>query len=89
MLNLDETCSKEELANYVIKACYSNASMGKQLAWGGFGDYILQNLRENSPKSDSFTIQETAPLEGMEYLGKYYKCTKTFRNDCPHKEELP
>ncbi len=89
LLNLDETCSKEELANYVIKACYSNASMGKQLAWGGFGDYILQNLRENSPKSDSFTIQETAPLEGMEYLGKYYKCTKTFRNDCPHKEELP
>ncbi len=74
LLAIQGISSEEELANYVIKACYSNTSIGKQLAWSGFGDYILKNLRENSPKAQSFSIQEVPPgEEGLEYLGKYYK----------------
>lgn len=73
LLAAENTLSEEELANYVIKVCYSNTSIGKQLAWAAFGDYILENLRKNSPQSESFSIQEVSSAEGgMEYLGKYY-----------------
>lgn len=71
---LEDISSEEELANYVIKACYANTSTGKQLAWAGFGDYILKNLRENSPKAESISIRETDDAEeSLEYLGKYYR----------------
>ncbi|NBH14566.1 hypothetical protein D3Z36_10400 [Lachnospiraceae bacterium] len=79
LLVFRDIVSEEELANYVIKVCYSNTSIGKLLAWSVFGDYILQNLRENSPQTESFSIQEVSSKEeGMEYLGKYYiLCTNT------------
>ena len=77
LLVLEGISSEEELANYVIKVCYSNFSISKQLAWSSFGDYILKNLRENSPKEASYTIQESDASEGgIEYLGKYYQISK-------------
>lgn len=77
LLDMEDISSEEELANYVIKVCYSNVSIGKQLAWSAFGDYLLQNLRDNSPEAEAFSIQETRADEGgMEYLGKYYKLKK-------------
>ena len=77
LLDMEDISSEEELANYVIKVCYSNVSIGKQLAWSAFGDYLLQNLRDNSPEAEAFSIQETRANEGgMEYLGKYYKLKK-------------
>ncbi len=82
ILALEEISSEEEGANYVIKACYCNLSTGKYLAWGGFGSYILKNLRENSPNTQHFSIEEVSKQEGgREYLGKYYILN--------YEEELP
>ena len=62
------------LANYVIKVSYMNASISKQLAWMGYGDYIIANLKKNSPKSKRASIIETPynTDKAHEYLGKYY-----------------
>lgn len=61
------------LANYVIKASYSNLSMNKSLAWKLFGDTIIQNIKENSPLSKRTKIYQVPYKEnGIEYLGKYY-----------------
>ncbi|MCI8485219.1 MAG: hypothetical protein HFH41_12920 [Lachnospiraceae bacterium] len=71
--------TEEELANYVIKVCYSNPSLSKQPAWAGYSQYILKNLRENSPEQARFFIQEipqslaATEKDCQEYLGKYYK----------------
>ena len=66
--------SECELANYVIKVSYSNNSICKHLAWFGYGDYILSNLKQNSPASRRASIIETpyATQDSHEYLGKYY-----------------
>lgn len=69
---------EEELANYVIKVCYSHPSLSKQPAWSGYGDYILKNLRENSPRQAGYSIVEISKEDAgkikhsYEYLGKYY-----------------
>lgn len=83
--------TEEELANYVIKVCYSNASLSKQPAWAGYGTYILKNLRENSPEETRFFIEEIPPALAAaekncrEYLGKYYKFSMHF-TEKPHSE---
>jgi len=68
--------SNEEMAaNYVIKVSYSNSSISKSLAWGGYGDYIIKNLSENSNPNKNISIIEV-PYETKntyEYLGKYYE----------------
>lgn len=78
LFQIKEISTEEELANYVIKVCYSNPSISKQLAWIGYGDYILKNLRNNSPQPVKISIQEI-PVSSKEktkncyeYLGKYY-----------------
>ncbi len=65
---------EELLANYVIKVSYMNHSISKHLAWMGYGDYILTNLKANSPTPPTVTITETTPQTpgAYEYLGKYY-----------------
>lgn len=66
---------EEILANYVIKVSYSNLSISKTLAWKGYGDYIIKNLKDNSPIDKRTIIVET-PYEteySYEYLGKYYE----------------
>lgn len=70
-LNSDE----ELLANYVIKVSYLNLSTSKVLAWRGYGDYIIKNLKENTPTKKRSMIIET-PYKtdnSYEYLGKYYE----------------
>lgn len=65
---------EELLANYVIKVSYRNHSISKHLAWMGYGDYILANLKENSRDHAPVSITEV-PRETentYEYLGKYY-----------------
>jgi hypothetical protein len=73
---LSQLISNEELlANYVIKVSYSNMSISKSLAWKGYGDYIIKNLKNNTPVSKRTMIIET-PYQteySHEYLGKYYE----------------
>ncbi len=66
--------SEEELANYVIHISYSNHSICKYLAWFGYGDYLLENLKKNSPSKNRWSIREIPePTDNSyEYLGKYY-----------------
>ena len=67
--------NEELLANYVIKVSYLNLSTSKVLAWRGYGDYIIKNLKENTPTKKRSMIIET-PYKtdnSYEYLGKYYE----------------
>lgn len=68
--------SNDEIAaNYIIKVSYSNSSISKSLAWGGYGDYIIKNLSENSNPKKNISIVEV-PYETKntyEYLGKHYE----------------
>lgn len=63
------------LANYVIKTSYSNLSTSKVLAWKGYGDYIIKNLKDNTPTKKRTMIVETPykTEHSYEYLGKYYE----------------
>jgi hypothetical protein len=65
----------ELLANYVIKVSYSNMSINKVLAWRGFGDYILKNLKDNTSASTrTMTVETPHKTEySYEYLGKHYE----------------
>jgi hypothetical protein len=66
---------EELLANYVINISYSNMSINKSLAWIGYGDYIIKNLKNNSPTQKRTRIIETPykTSTNYEYLGKYYE----------------
>lgn len=70
-LNLDE----EIIANYVIKVSYNSFSISKSLAWAGYGDYIIKNLKENSNPKRHISITEVPykTNDSYEYLGKYYE----------------
>lgn len=72
-LKLDE----EIIANYVIKVSYSSFSISKSLAWAGYADYIIKNLKNNSNPKRHISITEVPykTNDSYEYLGKYY----TFR----------
>jgi hypothetical protein len=66
---------EELLANYVISVSYSNMSINKALAWNGYGDYIINNLKNNSPDNKRIRIVETPykTATNYEFLGKYYE----------------
>lgn len=70
-LQIDE----ELIANYVIKASYSSISISKSFAWAGYGDYIIDNLRNNTNPKRNVSIQEVPykTNDSYEYLGKYYE----------------
>lgn len=70
-LQIDE----EMIANYVIKISYSSISISKSFAWAGYGDYIIDNLRNNTNPKRNVSIQEVPykTNDSYEYLGKYYK----------------
>lgn len=65
---------EELLANYVIKVSYRNQSISKHLAWMGYGDYILLNLKQNSQENTAVSITEAPQKteDTYEYLGKHY-----------------
>ena len=71
---LEIVSNEELLANYVIKVSYSNLSISKSLAWSGYGDYIIKNLRQNSPRNKFVSITEFPynTDDTYEFLGKYY-----------------
>lgn len=74
LLNLEE----EVIANYVIKVSYSSLSISKALAWAGYGDYIISNLKNNTKAAQTSSITEV-PVKtdsSYEYLGKYYEFTE-------------
>lgn len=77
---LQRECQLEEahLANYVIQVSYRNLSISKSFAWAAYGDYILENLKKHSPKTQPVSITEVpAQTErSYEYLGKYYEFTE-------------
>lgn len=70
-LQMDE----ELIANYVIKASYSSVSISKSLAWSAYGDYIIENLKNNTNRKRNVSIQEVPykTNNSYEYLGKYYE----------------
>ena len=70
-LKLDE----EIIANYVIKVSYNSFSISKSLAWAGYSDYIIRNLKENSNPKRHISITEVPykTNDSYEYLGKYYE----------------
>ena len=70
-LDLDE----EVIANYVIKVSYNNFSISKSLAWHGYADYIIKNLKNNSNPKRNISIIEVPykTNNSYEYLGKYYE----------------
>lgn len=73
---LEELQIDEELiANYVIKVSYSSISISKSFAWAGYGDYIIDNLRNNTNSKRNVSIQEVPykTNNSYEYLGKYYE----------------
>ncbi len=75
----EEIAEKEEtVANYVIKASYGSLSASKSLAWSGYGDYIIKNLKENSPPQKNISIKETSyqTNDSYEYLGKNFEFTE-------------
>ena len=70
-LQIDE----ELIANYVIKVSYSSISISKSFAWAGYGEYIIDNLRNNTNPKRNISIQEVPYKTNVsyEYLGKYYE----------------
>jgi hypothetical protein len=50
-------------------------SINKGLAWNGYGDYIIKNLKSNSPINKRIKIVETPykTATNYEFLGKYYE----------------
>lgn len=62
------------LANYFIKASTYRIQINKHLCWEIFGDYMLDNLRNNTPKKTTTIIEECEKdtIDNHEFLGKYY-----------------
>ncbi len=78
VLSTDIGEDEETIANYVIKASYASLSVSKSLAWSGYGDYIIKNLKENSNPKKNISIKETPykTKDSFEYLGKNYEFTE-------------
>lgn len=66
---------EELVANYVIKVSYATLSISKAFAWAAYGDYIIENLKNNSNPRRKVTIREVPYMTNAtyEYLGKYYE----------------
>lgn len=74
-LSKDLELSEELIANYVIKVSYNSFSISKSLAWAGYADYIIENLKNNSNPKRHISITEVPykTNNSYEYLGKYYE----------------
>lgn len=66
---------EEIIANYVIKVSYNSLSISKSLAWAGYADYIIKNLKDNSNPKKHISITEVPykTNDSYEYLGKHYE----------------
>lgn len=74
-LSVEIPFDEEIIANYVIKVSYSTLSISKALAWAGYSDYIIKNLKEISKTKEMVSIHEVSQKtpDTYEYLGKYYE----------------
>lgn len=74
-LSMELNIEEEMIANYVIKVSYNSLSISKSLAWTGYGDYIIKNLKDNSNPKRNISIIEVPykTNNSYEYLGKYYE----------------
>lgn len=63
------------IANYIISVSYSSVSISKSLAWSAYGDYIIENLKNNTNPKRNISIREVPYKtdDSYEYLGKYYE----------------
>ena len=70
-LNIDEVI----IANYVIKVSYASISISKSFAWSAYGDFIIENLKNNTNPKRNISIREVPykTNDSYEYLGKYYE----------------
>lgn len=70
-LGIDE----ETIANYVIKTSYNSFSISKSFAWSAYGEYIIENLKNNTNPKKNISIREVPYYTdgAYEYLGKYYE----------------
>ena len=70
-LGIDE----EIIANYVIKTSYNSFSISKSFAWSAYGEYIIENLKNNTNPKKNISIREVPYYtdDAYEYLGKYYE----------------
>lgn len=67
--------AEELIANYIIKVSYNSMSISKSFAWAGYGDYIIENLKNNTNPKRNISIREVPykTNSSYEYLGKYYE----------------
>ena len=63
------------IANYVISVSYASISISKSFAWSAYGDYIIENLKNNTNPKRNISIREVPykTINSYEYLGKYYE----------------
>ena len=59
------------IANYIISVSYSSVSISKSLAWSAYGDYIIENLKNNTNPKRNISIREVPYKtdDSYEYLG--------------------
>ena len=59
----------------LITASYSSISISKAFAWSAYGDYIIDNLRNNTNQKRNISIHEVPykTNDSYEYLGKFYE----------------
>ncbi len=74
-LSTELNIAENIIANYVIKVSYNSMSISKSFAWAAYGDYIIQNLKNNTNPKRNISIREVPykTNESYEYLGKYYE----------------
>ena len=54
---------------------YNSFSISKSFAWSAYGEYIIENLKNNTNPKKNISIREVPYYtdDAYEYLGKYYE----------------
>lgn len=75
--------NRKLLSNYCIKTAYKSLSTSKTLCWLLFGEDMINNLQTNTDKREACVIRFTNKDDeaAKEFLGKYYKLEKKFKED--------
>lgn len=75
----DIISNSQELADYLIKLCYTDSSKySKTFCWTFGIDGIVKTLKEKKFYKDSAMPVLAFENEGQEYLGKYYRLEKIY-----------
>lgn len=78
-----EHITKDELINHCIAMAYKNQAADKTLCWSLFGDVMIKNLKENSPKNKSVIIKNSSAdnEKSYEFLGNYHELVEKEGNE--------